>query len=374
MSQTSSHSSDKVLRLGCNLPLSGKWQHVGHQAMNALKIIEQDLANKNNLVINNETYSLEFVYADNKSDPIEAVKESIRLITQNNVMAIIGPLNSPLAIPAGQIANSFQVPMVSPWSTSPITTADRPYVFSCTALFTSQAPAIARFTTHHFKAKKGAVLFNIMNDYTRGVAQSFKTAFETMHGPGSVVSFENFRNGEMDFRKQLQKVGRSDAQFLFVPQYSFEIPSILQQAKETGLTIPIVGGGTWGAGDLIARCGADCSERFFVGNYAPGSENEGSRLFEERYAATYNELPGEPAALTWDAAMLVLDALHRADIEEKELLQMREALQKAIKETSSFAGAAGPLNYKDSNYPSKCPVIIEITQGLTFRHFDTICL
>ena len=96
--------------------------------------------------------------------------------------------------------------MISPWSTNPDTTKDRPYVFRGCFLDPFQGPVVANFVTEEFKATKAAVLYDVASDYPKGLAEFFKKAWEEIHGPGSVVAFESFTTKDADFSSQLTKI------------------------------------------------------------------------------------------------------------------------------------------------------------------------
>ena len=151
------------------------------------------------------------------------------------------------------MANSFSTPMISPWSTSPVTTKNKPFVFRSCFIYTIQGPVITKFAAKEFKATKAAVLYDIVSAYPRGMAKSFRDAFEKINGEGSVVAFEEFRTGDEDFSKQLKKIANSGAEFIFSPQHYNEIPLIVRQVEEMGLDLPVVGSNSWAGGDLSRR-------------------------------------------------------------------------------------------------------------------------
>ncbi|RWX46858.1 substrate-binding protein [Candidatus Electrothrix aarhusensis] len=122
--------------------------------------------------------------------------------------------------------------MISPWSTNPDTTADRPYVFRGCFLDPFQGPVLANFITDEFKFTKAAVLYDVASDYPKGLAEFFKKSWEEKHGEGSVVAYESFTTKDADFSSQLTKIIRSGAEVLFTPQYYNEVALIVQQAKD----------------------------------------------------------------------------------------------------------------------------------------------
>ena len=245
-------ADDGVIRIGFNLPLTGMFELVGNNSQNAAELVTKEIEAAGGIDVGGKKYRVEFLFGDNESSPSTAGSLAVKQISNEKVLGIVGGLSSRQAIPVGQMSQAFSTPMISPWSTSPVTTRDRSYVFRSCFVFTIQGPAITKFVANEFKATKAAVLYDIVSAYPRGMSKNFKEAFEAQNGVGSVVAYEEFRTGEEDFSKQLARIKDSGAEFLFAPQHFNEVPLIVRQAKKMGLTIPIVGSNSWAGGDLCA--------------------------------------------------------------------------------------------------------------------------
>ena len=137
-----------------------------------------------------KSYQVELVVEDNESKAESAVKANTKLITEDEVIAIVGPQASSQAIPAGDVANNYETLMISPWSTNPNTTKNRPYVFRGCFLDDFQGPVVANFVKDTFGFTKAAVLFDVASDYPKGLAEMFKKAWEKSNGPNSVVAYK----------------------------------------------------------------------------------------------------------------------------------------------------------------------------------------
>ena len=159
---------------------------------------------------------LEFIYEDNAFKPDTAVTAAYKLIEQDGVLAIVGPDGSSQAIPAGGVAQENGTPLISPWSTNPNTTLDRPYVFRACFLDPFQAPVAVKFAEEQFNLDTCAVLYNLESDYSKTLAELFKGAWEEANGPGSVVAFESFGQKDQDFSVQLTKIIASGAEMLYL--------------------------------------------------------------------------------------------------------------------------------------------------------------
>jgi branched-chain amino acid transport system substrate-binding protein len=205
---------DAAITIGFNIPLTGDNPDVGASSKNAA---EMYLKKNPSVDVGGKSYMLKFLYEDNEYKAESAVKVSTKLITEDGVVGIIGPQSSSQAVPAGEVANNYATPMISPWSTNPNTTLNRPYVFRGCFLDPFQGPVSANFATEELGAKKAAVLYDIAADYPKGLAEFFKAAFEKIHGSGSVVAFETFTTGDKDFSAQMTNIVGSGADVLFVP-------------------------------------------------------------------------------------------------------------------------------------------------------------
>ncbi len=366
-------AAENVIRIGFNIAQSGMFELVGKHAINAGELVRQEIEKAGGLQVGNKTYKVEFLYGDHTSDPTVAAALAVKQVSQEKVLGIIGPLISRQAIPVAQMAQAYATPMITPWSTSPLTTKDRPFVFRTCFVFTIQGPVLTKFAASQFKATKAAVLYDITSDYPRGMANSFKEAFEAANGSGSVVAFEEFRTGETDFNKQLQRIKTSGAGILFTPQYSNEVPLIVRQSKAAGLTIPIIGSNSWAGGDLIGACGSDCNGLFFTGNYAPGNAKGLNKSFVESYTKAFGTYPDEPAALTWDAVRLMIQAIKDTGGLSGNLIADRVAVKEALAKTKDFEGVTGKIGFDGHGDPNKCAVIVKIDDKGVFTFHDSIC-
>lgn len=365
--------ADGVIRIGFNIAQTGMFELVGKNAIKAAELVRKEIEKAGGLKVGGKTYTVEFLYGDHASDPSVAAALAVKQISQEKVLGIIGPLISRQAIPVAQMAQAYSTPMITPWSTSPLTTQDRPFVFRTCFVFTIQGPVITKFAASQFKATKAAVLYDIISAYPRGMANSFKEAFEAVNGPGSVVAFEEFRTGEVDFSKQLRRIKESGAHFLFTPQHYNEVPLIVRQAKTMGVTVPIMGSNSWAGGDLIGQCGSDCNGLFFTGNYAPGNAKGINKEFVETYSKAYGTSPDEPTALTWDAVRLLIQAIKNTGQLSGDLVQDRKAVKDALGQIKDFDGASGKIGFSGNGDPSKCAVIVKIDEKGVFTAHDSVC-
>ena len=360
----------KTIKIGFNIPLTGDNPDVGASSKNAA---EMYLDKHSSLTVGGEKYDLEFIFEDNEYKAESAVKINTKLITEEGVLGIIGPQSSSQAVPAGGVANNYKTPMISPWSTNPNTTLDRPYVFRGCFLDPFQGPVIANFATDEFGAKKAAVLYDIAADYPKGLAEFFKAAFEEIHGKGSVVAFETFTTGDKDFSAQMTNIVMSGADVLFVPQYYSEVPLIVNAAKEMGWSKPILGSDSWGGGDLMGLCGDACVGYYFPTHYAAAGATGATKIFIDEYTAKFGKTPDDVAALTWDSLGLMIQAIKNTGGLSGDIKADRTKVKDALASIKDFPGITGTMTFTPDGDPEKCAVVVRISEDGKFVFHKSVC-
>ena len=366
-------SKTKTIKIGINAPMTGDIPKVGEGSKFAAEMWLEDIKAAGGLEVGGKKYPVEVVIEDNESKAESAVKVSTKMITEDEVLFIVGPQSSKQAIPAGEVANNYKTPMISPWSTNPDTTKDRPFVFRGCFLDPFQGPVLANFIKEEFGFSKAAVLYDVASDYPKGLAEFFKEAWEKVNGPGSVVAFESFTTKDADFSSQLTKIIRSGAEVLFTPQYYNEVALIVQQAHELGWNKPIVGSDSWGSAETVELCGKDCYGLFFSSHYAAAGAKGATKAFIDRYNKKYGYVPDDVAALTWDALGLVKASIQSCGKitgnVEKDRLCIRDAMAK-IKE---FDGITGKMTFTEDGDPIKCAVLVRISDKGEYEFYKSVC-
>ena len=361
-----------TIKIGLDVPMTGDIAYVGTQSERAGEMKVADINGAGGLDVGGKKYTIELVVEDNESKAESATAAATKLIAQDQVLAIVGPQSSKQAVPTGEVANENETPMISPWSTNPATTLDRPWVFRGCFLDPFQGPVVANFITDEFGFTKAAVLYDVASDYPKGLAENFRDAWEALHGAGSVVAYESFTTGDVDFSAQLTKIKGTDAEVLFTPQYYNEVPLIVQQSRELGLTQIIVGSDSWGDPKTLELCGDACEGLYFSTHYAAEGATGATKEFIDRYEADYGETPGDVAALTWDALSILIQAIQDCGEISGDLAQDRKCVRDALAQVKNFDGITGQMTFTESGDPIKCAVIVKI-EGGKFTFHDQAC-
>jgi branched-chain amino acid transport system substrate-binding protein len=362
-----------TIKIGINAPLTGDIPKVGEGTKFAAQMWLEDVKAAGGIAAGGKKYPVELVIEDNEAKAESAVKANTKMITEDGVLVIVGPQASKQAVPAGGVAENYKTPMITPWSTNPDTTKDRPFVFRAPFLDPFQGPVVANFITNEFKFKKAAVLYDVASDYPKGLAEFFKKAWEKLHGPGSVVAFESFTTKDTDFSSQLTKINGSGAEVLFTPQYYNEVALIVQQAHQLGWKKPIVGSDSWGSAETVTLCGKDCYGLFFSTHYAAANATGATKTFIDRYKAKYGYVPDDVAALTWDSLQIVQKAIQDNGELTGDLKKDRDNVRVAMSRIKKFQGITGEMTFTEEGDPVKCAVIVRISDKGEFEFYKSVC-
>ncbi|WP_291326473.1 ABC transporter substrate-binding protein [Desulfovibrio sp. UCD-KL4C] len=370
---TGCSKEEEKIKIGFNIPLTGDIPKVGEASRNAAEMLKEEINSQGGLEVGGKKIPLEFYYEDNESKAESAVNSALKLIEQNGVVAIIGPNSSKQAVPAGGTCNDNRTPMVSPWSTNPDTTKNRPWVFRAAFLDPFQGPVAVNFASKQFKATTAAVLFDISNDYSKGLAEIFKDVWEKKNGAGTVVAFESHGTKDQDFSAQLTKIINSKPNFIFIPDNYNQVALIVKQAHDLGWTGPFMGSDAWGSSELMTLCGKDCVGQYFSTHYAAAGAKGATKEFIDRYNDKFGETPDDVAALTWDATRLVLQAIQDAGSYSTDVKVERKAIRDAISNIKEFAGITGSMKFDEQGDPIKCAVVVRIDENGQFVFAESVC-
>jgi len=363
----------EAIKIGFPIPLTGEIPKVGESTKFAAELFKEEVNAGGGLEVGGKRYPLEFIYENNESKPDVAVNVTLKLIDRDDVLAIVGPQSSRQAVPAGAVANDNETPMITPWSTNPEATKDRPWVFRAAFIDDFQAPVAANFAAKQFGAKTAAVLFEISNDYSKGLADNFKNAWQKQHGQGSVVAFESHGPKDQDFSAQLTKIIAAKPDFIFLPEnYSF-VALIVPQARDLGYKGPFMGSDAWGSAELMDLCKDACKGLFFSTHYAAAGAQGATKEFIDKYKAKYGYVPDDVAALTWDAIGIVTEAIQKVGKVDSNTRKMRKAIRDNVEAIKEFKGITGNMRFDEQHNPIKCAVIVEIDQKGDFTFKESVC-
>jgi branched-chain amino acid transport system substrate-binding protein len=306
---------------------------------------------------------LELLSEDDRSITEEARTAAQKLIQRDQVVALLGEVASSRSIAAAPEAQRAHVPMISPGSTNPKVTEVGDYVFRACFIDPFQGTVMARFAAEDLKVKRVAILFDFKQDYSVGLADYFRKKFKELGG--EIVADERYTSGDIEFRAQLTTIRAAKPEAIFVPGYYTELGLIAKQARELGIDVPLLGGDGWDSEKTLEIGGDAVEGYYFSTHYAADSDNPVVQDFVRRYTERYHETPDAMAALGYDTAGILSDALTRAGTTDGA------KLRDAIAATHDYDGVTGRISIDASRNASKDAVVLKI-EGGKFRFYRSV--
>jgi branched-chain amino acid transport system substrate-binding protein len=351
-------AGSNTIMIGEYACLTGQTASFGTASHQGAQMVIDD-ANANGGILGEK---IKLITEDDQSKPGEAATAVRKLISRDHVVALIGEMVSSRSLEAGPIAQQNKIPMVS-GSTNPNVTKIGNYVFRVCFIDSFQGSVMAKFALNSLKKTRIAVLTDVRQDYSVGLAQSFKEYF-TKNG-GTVVAEQSYTSGDQDFKAQLTSIKAANPEAIFVPGYYNEVGLIALQARELGITVPLLGGDGWDSPTLVQIGGAAMEGNFFANHFSTEDQSPIIQDFIREFRKRFNRDPDAMAALGYDAAKVLLDAMVRSG--GTAPAKVRDALAT----TKDFQGVTGKITIDENRNANKSVVVLTIKdQG--FHYVETI--
>jgi branched-chain amino acid transport system substrate-binding protein len=312
---------------------------------------------------------------DDQSKAEEAATVVQKLVTQDRAIAVLGEVASSRSLAGAPVCQAAGVPMISPSSTNPRVTQAGDYIFRMCFLDQFQGTVMARFTAQTLKLKKVAILKDSKSDYSVGLAQFFTEAFTGLSG--SIVTEQAYQSGDNDFRAQLTAIKAKHPDAIIVPGYYTEAGLIARQARELGLTQPLVGGDGWESEKLIEIGGEALNGCYYTNHWALDNQDPRLQAFLKTYRGKFKSDPDAIGGLAYDAANVLLGAMQKLADQDPQTFkglassqagsEARKAATKKLRDliatTTNYPGATGTITLDENRNASKPCVVIEIKDG-----------
>ena len=352
-----SKSAGDVIKIGVFEPMTG-----ANAAGGAMEVEGIRLANELNptVTVAGKTYKVELAVVDNKSDKVEAANAVERLINSDKVQVILGSWGSSLAMAGGEVAKEARIPCIGLSCTNPLVTAGNDYYFRVCFIDPFQGTVMANYAFER-GARTAVIVQEVSNDYSVGLAKFFVDNFKQLTGNNnSILATVNYNTGDQEFSAQLTTISGLRPDVIFAPGNYTESALVIKQARELGISIPIIGGDTWETPEFIdvgkERVEGAVFSTFFASEYAGTSEAE---TFLHEYRSRYNKEPAAVTALGYDGYLVALDAIKRAGSTDPK------KIRDAIAATSGFVGATGIVTL-DANGDATKSAYIKAVEGGKF--------
>ena len=286
-------AGDEIV-VGANFELTGNVAQYGANANNGLKLAIKEVNDAGG--INGK--KIKIVEADAKSEAAESVNAATKLISDDKVVALVGPAVTANVIAESQVATDNMVPVIGPAATNPDVTVEngkvKPYIFRACFIDPQQSEVMAQFAAKDLNAKTAVLYLDSSSDYSKSLGKIFKEKFEA--DGGKVVMEEAFLAKDQDFKAALTKIQTANADVIFVPAYYEEVGKIIKQARELGITSAILGTDGWDDTKVVEIAGKDALNNTF---------------FCTHYKNEYKTDPNVFAALGYDAGKMLINAIER---------------------------------------------------------------
>jgi branched-chain amino acid transport system substrate-binding protein len=292
---------------------------------------------------------------DDQGKAEEAANVVNKLISNDQVHAILGEVASSNSLAAAPIAQRAGIPMISPSSTNPKVTQQGDYIFRVCFIDPFQGKVMAKFATATLHAKTAAILRDKSSDYSVGLADVFVKEFGGMGG--NIVLDQAYQAKDVDFKSQLTTIKEKKPDVIYVPGYYTEVGLIAKQAREMGINVPLLGGDGWESPELYAIGGKALEGDYFSNHCSPQSKAKEVVDFVAKHQAKYNKAPGALTMLGYDAANVLFDAIRRSP-------SLAGAdLKAAIAATADFQGVTGKISLDSNRDAIKSAVVLKIKGG-----------
>ncbi len=357
--QCTKKEDKNIIKIGEYGSLTGSEATFGTSTHNGIMLAIDDFNNQGSL----HGKKIKVITVDDQGKPEEAASAVTKLITSDKVVALLGEVASSRSLAGAPIAQRYKIPMVTPSSTNPKVTQVGDYIFRTCFIDPFQGQVMANFATRTLKAKKVAVLRDVKSDYSVGLAEFFTKTFEG--NGGKVVADLSYTAGDIDFKAQLTAIRSKNVDAIFVPGYYTEVGLIARQAKELGIKVPLLGGDGWDSERLTEIAGTALDNSFFSNHYTSESKDPRVMEFVEKYKKVYGAIPDGLAAMGYDAALVLIDALKRTQN------QTSKEIRDALAETKNFQAVTGVISFNDNRDAEKAAVVLEV-KNKQFKFVETV--
>ncbi len=340
----------EVIKIGGVGPVTGEASTFGVSTRNGYEMAIEEWNAKGGVL----GRKIELYFADDKGDATEAATAYTKLINQDKVVAIAGTVMSKCSLAGAPICQSAGIPMVSPTSTNPKVTEVGDYIFRACFIDPFQGTVGANFAYNNLGARKAGVIFDLGNDYTKGLAEFFRAQFEKLGG--TIVAFEGHPTGTTDFTPQLTKILAGNPDVIYCSDYYNDDGLMAKQARGLGFKGPFVGGDGWDSPDLFKIGGDAVNGAYFTNHFSKDDTRPEVQNFVSKYRAKYGQDPDALAALGYDAMGLLIQAIQNAG--STEGVKIKDALKNI-----SYQGVSGLITFDENRNPVKSAVIIKIENG-----------
>lgn len=352
----SNANTGNTIKIGVNYELTGKVASYGQDSVQGIELAIEEI----NAAGGIDGKKIEIVKYDNKSDEAEATTLTSRLMTSDKVVAVLGPATSGAFKATIPTALQNKIPVASGSTTADDITVDdngvKEYAFRICFSDAYQGTGMANYALDRLSAKSAVVIMDNSSDYGKGLAEAFTKTFQD--GGGTIVAQEAYVAGDTNFNSIITKIKGDEFDVIFIPGYYEEAGLIIKQAREQGITVPILGADGFDSPDLAKLAGDDALNNVYYSNHFSSlDEDPVVQNFLTGFEEKYDKQPGAFHALGYDLAKYVVDSIDRAEKLDGE------SVKNAMAATADFKGVTGTFTIDENHNPIKDLIVIELADG-----------
>lgn len=357
------------VRIGVIAEITGSLSAVGLSCKQGATLAETQINSSGGITVAGKKHKVDIIVRDCANKPAQAASLVEEMKEMDGVVAIVGPNATANAVVAADKAEAEGIVLVSPWSTSPlttVTTSGKPkkdvYRTCVTAEYEGQQ--LAKFAKSDLGAATAAVIYDETAEVLKIQAQEFSDSFKA--AGGTITAYEPFKPSEKDYSSQYQKIKAGAPAVLFVASYYNDTPLLLQQARTAGATSQFLGSNGWSSPEVIEKTGPPIEGSYVFNMYSPQMKDERTQQFVKAYQEKYSATPDDVAALSYDAVNLV-----REGVEKAEKLDP-QAVAESMRKVKELQGATGGMRFTEaSRNPIRGAVILKVV-GDKFELFKQL--
>lgn len=355
------NSGGDTIRVGVYGDTTGATSSFGVSTKNGIELAFEEI----NAAGGVNGKKLEMVFEDDQGSPEKAKTVMSKLINQDKVVAVLGEVASSNSLAAAPVAQEAKIPMITPSSTNPKVTEVGDYISRVCFIDPFQGSVMAKFAANTLKAKTAAILGDNSSDYSKGLTKFFEEEFVKLGG--KVITQQTYAQKDQDFKAQLTQMRDQKPDVIYIPGYYGEVAIIAKQARELGMNQPLLGGDGWDSPELFKLGGAALKNAYISNHYSADNPAPEIQNFIKSYKAKFGAVPDAIAALAYDAAKVLADAIKRAGGTEGP------KLKDAINATKNYAGVAGAISLDANRNAVKPAVVLELAPADSkFTYKETI--
>lgn len=358
---TNGTTSGDTIKVGVYGDLTGQTSSFGQSTKNGIELAVEEI----NAAGGVNGKKIQLIVEDDQGRPEQAKTVVSKLINQDKVQAVLGEVASTNSLAAAPVAQEAKIPMITPSSTNPKVTEVGDYISRVCFIDPFQGSVMAKFAANTLKAKSAAILGDVNSDYSKGLTQFFEEEFTKLGG--KVVAKEAYTQTDPDFKGQLTKIRNLNPDIIYIPGYYGQVGIIAKQARELDMNMPLLGGDGWDSPELWKLGGASLKNTYISNHYSAQNPSPEIQNFVKAFKAKFNVEPDSLAALAYDAAKVLADAIKRAGGTDPA------KLKDAINSTKDYAGVTGKISLDPGRNAVKPAVVLELDPAAAaFKYKETI--